>query len=150
MARAYFFAHFSLAIGAFSNQRISQSKTFLWFTHPDFKRGVKIDEFDIVAQNLDHIFCTNDKLKTFVETLTDQTSNSSCFIGGYDESIGMVDSSNGDHVGIVSAYYERKNPQKIIQVIQETSDKEFLLIGPSKTKLQTKGCSGKVRHIGVK
>ena len=138
-SRAYFFAHFSIAYWTIKNTpNLRNSKLFFWFTHPNFNKNFTLAQFSELINWSDKIFCTNSKLKDFVDIISEDEKKSHCIFGGFDKS--FFDCRRGaSSILLVSGFYERKNPNEIIEVIKHLKNRSFIMAAPHPDEINNTG-----------
>ncbi|MBD6619138.1 glycosyltransferase family 4 protein [Komarekiella sp. 'clone 1'] len=128
-AKAYFFAHYSfLPIALKQNPILWQSKLLVWYTHPK----------DIGRSNEELIYTLNQSTKVictcsqFVELLKNQGVNSkktTFILGGADPAMFQPHQRLNGAVGFCTAYYARKSPELIFNIIKSMPHRKFILLG---------------------
>lgn len=139
-ARAYFFSHYSLAYwAAVKHRQIFGADRFVYFTHPDANKGISFDELAAGLNAMTHVFAMNTELKALLSLIGVRQDKLSVPIGGADPDVFHPHKRGGGKVGFVSAFYPRKLPDKMIDVIRAMPDVEFLLVGPTPQSVANQG-----------
>lgn len=130
-SRAYFFGHFAIAYFAFLKEpRIHKARTFIWYTHPDPNKGVSYEGLAKMMSICDRVFVPNANHIDFLEKIGAPRDKIHLVLGGADPAQFTPTPRGQGKVGFVGAYYERKNPDLIFEVIRTNPDIPFVLIGP--------------------
>ncbi|WP_439549995.1 glycosyltransferase [Falsiroseomonas sp.] len=131
-ARNYFFAHFALAATALRKYPEARSANcFVWYTHPDLSKGVTKAELAELADSCTAVFtpCSLNR-DTLVEWGA-KAGNISVPLGGADPADFRPKIRDGKGaVGFVGAYYERKQPAKMLALARMMPEQSFILVGP--------------------
>ena len=128
-AKTYFLAHFSLlqkCLKEFPN--LEDRQIFVWFTHPP--KGSDLDARTIATlRKASKIICTNTQS---TQALSDQgipLEQVTCVLGGADPSIFLPHPRSQGAVGFSTAYYPRKAPDRILEIVRAMPHRQFLLLG---------------------
>ncbi|MCC5616837.1 glycosyltransferase family 4 protein [Nostoc sp. CHAB 5836] len=128
-AKAYFFAHYSfLPIALKQNPILWQSKLLVWYTHPK-DIGRSSEELIYTLNQTTKIICT---CSQFVELLNSQGVNrqkTTFILGGADPKIFKPHQRSNGSVGFCTAYYPRKSPDMIFNIIKSMAHRKFILLG---------------------
>ncbi|WP_395944863.1 glycosyltransferase [Brevundimonas sp.] len=129
-ARAYFYAHYNLAANTMARApQVVGAKNFVYFTHPDFSRGVSASEMLVAFDYMDGVFAMNASDRQFLIELGLDPEKIVTTVGGVDLAMfDGLDISKGRSVGFVGGYYERKNPRLILDVVKANPDLSFILL----------------------
>ena len=129
-ADVYFIPHY----GQVKNQLLSipwllNAKLFVWYTHP---RDIGLDNDELVfwLNKASHILVSNSKFNKYLMDLGVEKGKLKTIIGGANPEIftGHVRQKDG-YVGFCSAYYERKNPELIMEIVSAMPERKFLMVG---------------------
>lgn len=130
-AKAYFFSHYSLVPHAYKkNPSLWGRKVFAWYTHPRDDIGSVEDDLLYILNHATRIFCT---CTAFVRMLRDKGIDAerlTCFLGGADPALFLPHERGGGKVGFCTAYYARKSPDRIFEIVRRMPHRRFLLVGP--------------------
>lgn len=129
-AKTYFFVHYSTLVSAYRRNPILWTrKVFAWYTHPRDDLNIDFNELRYLLRRIDRIFCS---CSQFAELLVKDgvTRCNAVFVpGGADSALFCSHKRGGGKVGFVSAYYERKSPSTIIDIIKMMPSYTFVLLG---------------------
>jgi glycosyltransferase involved in cell wall biosynthesis len=136
LARAYFFSHYKLYVGSLARHpQISSAQRFIWFTHPDFEKFTAED----VSFALGHatgVFTANAAHREFLITLGVAPSRIHTVLGGASPESFRTKIRGQGAIGFVGAYYERKNPKLMLEVMRRMPEHRFILLGPSPSEVE--------------
>jgi glycosyltransferase involved in cell wall biosynthesis len=132
-ADLYFFVHYQLyhSFLAFGNKYLNPKKCLIWFTHPNNSVNFSHKSLIYSLNRAGIIFstCTIWKNKLMEHRINE--NKIVVPIGGADENIFLKSTQNTRTVIISSAFYERKNPVIIHELIEQSKDINFILLGPN-------------------
>lgn len=138
-ARAYFFAHYSIAYWAMIKERqVFEADRYLWFTHPDPAKGIAFDDLAVALNACTRVFCMNSDHRRLLELIGVRRERIALAFGGADPQDFQPHKREGGRVGFVGAYYERKNPGKMLDLIRSMPDVEFILLAPDAGSVENK------------
>jgi len=122
----YFFAHYSRLIQFLENPR--EGKRIVLFTH--FEEGKRRLEDVIKAlHHADKVICLSGSWnKWLVEQGLDK-ERVTFVLGGADPQMFHYHERSGNTIGFVSKFYPRKSPDKMLEIVEQMPDKEFILLG---------------------
>jgi glycosyltransferase involved in cell wall biosynthesis len=139
-ASKYFFAHYAIYVHALARHpELHAGSLFVWFTHPDFSKGVGIEDLVYALQQADLVFTANAQHASALEVMGLPKSALRTIYGGADPQQFRHKERGQGKVAFVGAYYERKQPDKMLEVISSMTDTEFMLLGPSNQSVENKG-----------
>lgn len=128
-ARHYFFAHYSIYLyHAKRNPHIFDSSTLVWYTHPrDIK--VSIDE-QLAAFNQAHriVFTCSQNQRAWAR-IGLQPGRSCVVLGGADPDMFRAHKRGAGVIGLSSAFYERKRPHALLDLVYRMPHRRFVLVG---------------------
>jgi glycosyltransferase involved in cell wall biosynthesis len=128
-ARSYFFAHYYFLDPVLrSCSNVWRSRRGVFFTHPKEPTFPSPQEIFLFNQ-CDAVFSMCTEFSNLLSESGVEGSMIRTVFGGADPKFFLPAASPGGKVGICSAYYERKNPRLISEVIQLMSDLKFVLVG---------------------
>lgn len=131
VARAYFFSHYSLACSTLANYPwIFGADRFVWFTHPDPAKGLSYAELAAMANACTHVFTPCSANKPPLLAAGCEPHRISVPLGGADPEMFVGHQRGKGMVGFVGAYYPRKRPDRIIELVRAMPDTQFLLVAP--------------------
>jgi glycosyltransferase involved in cell wall biosynthesis len=138
--RSYFFAHYAIYTYALAQHpELHAASLFVWFTHPDFGKGIGIDDLVFALKQADLIFTANAQHGAALEILGLSRSRIKTIYGGADPEVFRSKPRGGGKVAFVGAYYERKQPDKLLETIRSMPDIQFMLLGPDASSVENKG-----------
>lgn len=138
-ARAYFFGHYKLLTGALkSGADIGDAARFVWFTHPVFDQNATRDELHASLSAADHIFTANTRHREALAFMGLPPQKITTVLGGADPGNFSFKRRTGRGVGVVGAYYKRKNPELMLAAARAMPDTPFLLLAPKATDVENK------------
>lgn len=130
-ARNYFFSHFKLYMSAVVKEPlVAAARNFIWFTHPSFDGSYSVESFLAAMRKATMIFTANRYHQRSLEFLGIAPERISTILGGADPLQFAFKLRSGNTVGVVGAYYERKNPSLLLQVVRALPQVNFILLAP--------------------
>lgn len=139
-ARCYVFAHYGIYCQALARHpELHAARLFVWFTHPDFARGIGAEEAVFALRLAERIFTANAAHAALLGALGVPRSRLLTVYGGADPALFRPKRRGGGKVGFVGAYYERKSPDTILGIVQAMPEVEFLLLGPDASAVENQG-----------
>jgi glycosyltransferase involved in cell wall biosynthesis len=139
-ARSYFFAHYGIYCSALARHpELHAARLFVWFTHPDFSRGIGAEEVVFALRLAERIFTANATHARMLGELGLPRARLTTVYGAADPALFRPKRRGGGKVGFIGAYYERKSPDKILEIIRAMPEVEFLLLGPDEGEVENKG-----------
>lgn len=128
-AKAYFFAHYSLFPDALDkNPHLKTAKSLIWYTHPK-DIGVSNEKLIAALNQATYVICTCSEFERLLISQGLNQQKATHILGGADPEIFQPHVRSMDTVGFCSAYYPRKSPDKIFQIIKAMPHRQFILIG---------------------
>ena len=135
----YFFMHYRLLISAFRRHpNLRRRKVFLWFTHPSEDYYVNKKELSWLLNGFVHTFSASSSFRLMLVKDGVFPSRVSVVLGGVDTSfvrgleilpLRVSNLADRPVVGLCSAFYPRKEPDKLLAVVRKNPDIEFRLLG---------------------
>ncbi|WP_417708329.1 glycosyltransferase family 4 protein [Roseibium aggregatum] len=130
-SRAYFFSHYAIAYNALAaHQHFFKYDSYLWFTHPNPDKGVDDEDFELMCKAFTHVFTPCSINRRLLEALNCPSEKITVPLGGADPALFPAHDRGKGKVAFVGAYYNRKQPDKMLELIRSMPDVEFLLLGP--------------------
>lgn len=128
-ANAYFFADFAFLIRCLkASPSIWSRRKYIWYTHPQ----------DIAPQN-ELVFALNQATKVistcslFVDRLAGDGvghDKLTCVLGAADPDVFRSHQRTPDGlIGFCTAFYERKNPDLVLELVKKLHERNFILLG---------------------
>lgn len=131
-AGRYFFSHYMYFFGSLPKLTVPNYKgNFVFFTHLEASKHNLSDArvFELLGL-CDGVICMNSDAGDVLGHHAIEARRISVAVGGADESFFRPTERTRDGaIGFVSAYYERKNPDLMLEIIQRLPDKRFILLG---------------------
>ncbi|MBC8007711.1 MAG: glycosyltransferase family 4 protein [Prolixibacteraceae bacterium] len=129
-SRAYFFAHYmQLKDVVLYSPQILRRRLLVWFTHPR-DVGMRNEDLTYWLNQTDWVIpmCSHFMLMLQGEGVSSERL--AVVIGGADADFfpGHARTADGA-VGICSAYYERKDPDRILHLVKKMPHRRFILLG---------------------
>ncbi|GAA4764148.1 glycosyltransferase [Novosphingobium ginsenosidimutans] len=130
-ARNLFFSHFSL-LDSFDRrypEQLSASKVFLWYTHPREETQASIARsLDLFSRTTRVIFtCEANRTVWLSRGLAPERT--AVVLGAADPQLFKGHQRGDGCVGLSSSFYERKNPDLMLDVIKALPHRQFTLLG---------------------
>ena len=129
-AKAYFIAHYSFLPACLKqNSHMWGSKILVWYTHPRNDLSISNEELIYVLNKTTKVICTCSK---FVQLLIDQGLKServTYILGAADPNIFQSHQRHHGAVGFCTAFYYRKEPERIFNIIKIMPHRKFILLG---------------------
>lgn len=131
-AKNYFFSHHSLfeTFVARESDKLGDAKIFVWYTHPRVETPPSIAKLLVAFDRATKIIftCESNRQVWLDRGLPEEKS--AVVLGAADPALFRYHERTGDGVvGLSSAFYERKNPDVLLDVIKRLPHRQFLLLG---------------------
>lgn len=139
-AHEYFFSHYSVAFWSLVKYpELSSSRIGVWFTHFDNGKGISVKELSSFFNTCYKIFTPNSRDKLALEAIGVDKEKLRVILGGADSNFFRAHKRGKGKVGIVGAYYPRKQPSKIYDVVASMPNTEFMLVAPGPNDVSNPG-----------
>jgi glycosyltransferase involved in cell wall biosynthesis len=131
-AKAYFFSHYSLLpLCLRQKPTLVQQKLLVWYTHPRSLEEVGVSDRELfeALHQATHIICT---CSAFVDLLRSQglpEAKLTYVLGAADPEFFRPHDRSQGAVGFSTAYYARKSPERILEIVQQMPHRPFILLG---------------------
>lgn len=128
-AKAYFFAHYSyFAVCLRLYPLLWERKSFIYYTHP---KGIMSDEeFVYVMSKCTQVICMCSQFANRLVNCGLTPQKVTYVLGAADPEIFQPHRRSGHGVvGFCTAYYPRKNPERILEVVKLLPHHKFILLG---------------------
>ncbi|WP_428821451.1 glycosyltransferase [Microbulbifer sp. MCCC 1A16149] len=104
----------------------------VWYTHFDTKHGIELRDFTRLCNEYGtKVICPCSKNRDELLAAGLSHQNVTVVLGGYDENLlGLEGERSQNSVAFVSACYERKRPDLLLELASICPDIEFNIIGP--------------------
>ncbi len=127
-ANAYFFSHYHFYLSALRvNPWLVDRHCVVWFTHP--KESDIGGEATVQALRNATVVTMCSKWRDFLLSLGLDAAQVKTVIGAADPDFFQPHQRGRGKVGFCSAYYERKDPDRIFNIVQGLSQFDFVLLG---------------------
>jgi len=129
-SRYYFFAHYKyFASSLRRNPHVWNSKKAVLLTHPSITRSMGFDHIAWVLNKADIVICLNhDIVKTLIQNGVNEAKIVIQHMAA-DPDMFQPHVRGAGKVGFCMAYYPRKNPDLLFEIVRRMPDEEFVLIG---------------------
>tara|TARA_B100000315_G_scaffold179848_1_gene168676 strand:- start:3117 stop:4163 length:1047 start_codon:yes stop_codon:yes gene_type:complete len=129
-ARNYFFPYYHLYISALKrNPILFRRNSVLLYTHPKIFPQHSQKEIVFAMNRCQKIVIMNSHIQESLVQIGIKKELLKVVLGAADSEIFPTHQRAGNVVGLCSAYYKRKNPELIVEVIKQMPHCHFLLIG---------------------
>jgi glycosyltransferase involved in cell wall biosynthesis len=129
-AKAYFFTHYSMVAHAYKqNPFLWNRKVFVWYTHPRDDLGITEQDMLYILNCTTRIFCTCTSFVSLLRGKGISTERLACVLGGADPALFRPHQRLSGKVGFCTAYYARKAPDRLLQIVTRLPHRRFLLVG---------------------
>ncbi|WP_088892293.1 glycosyltransferase family 4 protein [Leptolyngbya ohadii] len=128
-AKAYFFAHYSyFAVCLKRYPYLKDRPTYIWYTHP---KGLMTDEaFAATMNQATAMICTCSQFAERMIACGVNPDKVTYVLGAADPNLFRSHVRTGKGaVGFSTAYYERKSPDRILEIVQRLPHRSFILLG---------------------
>lgn len=127
-ATAYYFCHYHFYLSALRiNPWLAQENCVVWFTHP--KEADFGDAPTIAALRSAKVVTMCSKWRDMLIDKGLEPSRVQTIVGAADPSLFEPHGRGGGKVGFCTAYYDRKMPDRILEIVQHLPEFEFVLLG---------------------
>lgn len=128
-AKAYFFSHYSLLMPALRYNPMIWSRTLLVFhTHP---RELATSEEELVYafNQASRIICMCSMFRDMLVSQGVAREKTAVVVGAADPETFLPHARGTGAVGFCTAYYERKSPDTILEIVKRLPHRRFVLLG---------------------
>lgn len=130
-ARNVFFSHFSL-LDVFDRKypgSLSAGNVFVWYTHPREERPEAIARNLELFNNITKVIFTCEANRKLWIDRGLSPDKAVVVLGAADPVLFRRHERGGGAVGLSSSFYERKNPDLLLEVVKALPHREFILLG---------------------
>ena len=128
-SKAYFFSHYGLfPICLQQNSHLWGAKSIVWYTHPK-DIGISNKELIYSLNFATKVVCTCSEFTRLLSSQGLNNKKTTFVLGGADPEIFKAHQRLNGAIGFCSAYYPRKSPEKILNIIKMMPHKNFILLG---------------------
>lgn len=127
-ANAYYFCHYHFYLSALRiNPWLKHRNCFVWFTHP--KEAEFGEASTIAALRQAHVITMNSHSRQMLIDLGLDATRVHTIVGAADPALFAFHRRGEGKVGFCTAYYERKMPDRILELTRALPEFEFILMG---------------------
>jgi glycosyltransferase involved in cell wall biosynthesis len=130
-AKNYFFSHYLLLESYLERQpdKLKNSNIFVWYTHPREEDPVRVAKLLLAFDNVTKvIFACESNRRIWIDRGLPE-EKSAVVLGGADPTRFHYHARGSGLVGLSSSFYERKNPDCLLEVMKILTHRQFLLLG---------------------
>lgn len=132
-SKAYFFSCYPLFSSYLKrNPAIWDSKLLVYYTHPvdiEIDIGISNGEFAYALNRSTKIICMSSQSPKFLNSQGVDSRKTTFVLGGADPGIFKPHQRLNRTVGFCTAYHERKDPDRILNIAHAMSHRKFILLG---------------------
>lgn len=126
----FFFMHYANMVHAYRmNPHLLHRQVFVYYTHPNDDFDFSENELIYLLNKTTQIFCMCEQFKKMLIAKGVSEKKISVYIGGADPNIFKPHKRSQGKVGFCTAFYERKSPERIMQIVELMPHLNFILIG---------------------
>jgi glycosyltransferase involved in cell wall biosynthesis len=128
-SKMYFFSHYSyFAVSLRRHPSLWGRKSFIYYTHP---KGIMCDEeFAYVMNQSNKVICMCSQFSRRLVNCGVSPQKTTFVLGAADPDFFQPHQRSGDAaVGFCTAYYPRKEPERILNIIKLLPHRKFILLG---------------------
>jgi glycosyltransferase involved in cell wall biosynthesis len=127
-AKAYFFAHYSyFAVCLKTHPEIRDKPTYIWYTHP--KGIMKDEDFVAIMNQCTRLICTCSQFAKRLVHCGIAPEKVTYVLGAADPEVFQFHPRSQGAIGFCTAYYARKEPDRILEIVQSLPHRQFILLG---------------------
>lgn len=127
-AKAYFFSHYDFFRWSLLQEAILPGRCLVFFTHPSEER-LSRPEISYVLSRADHVVSMCDLFARWLVEVGVAPQRVSVATIGADPDFFAPHARGTGAVGLCTAYYPRKNPDRILALVQAMPHRHFILLG---------------------
>ncbi|MBW4441668.1 MAG: glycosyltransferase [Plectolyngbya sp. WJT66-NPBG17] len=128
-AKAYFFSHHSLYPTAIATTpQIATATTLIWYTHPK-ELEISTQKLISALNQATTVICTCSRYEKLLHSQGLDPSKTTFILGAADPELFRPHARANGAVGFCTAYYSRKDPDRILNIIQAMPHRSFILLG---------------------
>ncbi|MBD3882063.1 glycosyltransferase [Phormidium tenue FACHB-886] len=131
-ADAYFFSHYSLLVSSLqANPDLVKRKLLVWFTHPrsESETGLSDRQLYSALNQATKIICTCSQFVDLLHEKGVDPSRTTFVLGAADPDLFQPHSRSTGAIGFSTAYYARKSPDLVLEIIKQLPHRPFILLG---------------------
>lgn len=130
-ARNLFFSHYLLLESYLDRHavRLKDAKVFVWYTHPREEDPVTVAKQLLAFENVTKVIfaCESNRQVWLERGLPEEKT--AVVLGAADPKLFRFHERGSGAVGLSSSFYERKNPDVLMEVIKLLPHRQFVLLG---------------------
>lgn len=130
-AKNYFFSHHALLESFVDREsdRLKEAKVFVWYTHPRLETPASVAKLLLAFDHVTKVIfaCESNRQIWLERGLPEEKT--AVILGAADPELFRFHKRGGGVIGLSSSFYERKNPDCLLEVIKLLPHREFLLLG---------------------
>ena len=128
-ARAYFVSHYSLFPSLLrEDPSFWTARTLVWYTHPA-EHGVDDASMFWALRQASHVVAPCSSSQALVVDGGVPAERASCVLGGADPLLFPPHERGGGVVGFSTAFYPRKAPDRVLELVRAMPHRRFLMLG---------------------
>ena len=130
-AKNYFFSHYALLENFLEQhpERLQNSKVFVWYTHPREENPVAVAKLLLAFDSVTKVvFACESNRQTWIDRGLPE-EKTAVVLGAADPALFRYHQRGNGVVGLSSSFYERKNPDLLLEVMKLLPHRDFLLLG---------------------
>jgi glycosyltransferase involved in cell wall biosynthesis len=131
VARNLFFSHYALFQAFIDDQpeAASDANIFVWYTHPREENPIAVAKLLLSFEKVTKvIFACESNRQLWIERGLEE-DKTAVVLGAADPDLFRFHERGEGVVGLSSSFYERKNPDLLLQVMKLLPHREFVLVG---------------------
>jgi glycosyltransferase involved in cell wall biosynthesis len=130
-ARNYFFSHYLLLQNYLEHQpeALENKNVFVWYTHPREETPVNVAKLLVAFDDVSKVIfaCESNRQIWLDRGLPEEKT--AVVLGAADPKLFRYHRRGGGAVGLASSFYERKNPDALLQIMKLLPNRQFKLLG---------------------
>ena len=131
-AKNYFFSHHALFESFLEREpdRLENSKILVWYTHPRVETPKSVESLLLAFEHVTKVIFTCESNRQIWLDRGLPEEKTAVVLGAADPDLFRYHERTGEGaVGLSSSFYERKNPDRLLEVIKRLPHREFVLLG---------------------
>ncbi|MDJ0616918.1 MAG: glycosyltransferase family 4 protein [Calothrix sp. MO_192.B10] len=129
-SKAYFIAHYSFLPPCLKqNPHMWWSKILVWYTHPRNDLGISNEELIYVLNKATKVICACSQFARLLVSQGLKSERVTYILGAADPNIFQSHQRQNGAVGFCTAFYYRKEPERIFNIIKMMPHRKFILLG---------------------
>ncbi len=137
VSKAYFIAHYSFLPTCLKlNPQMWGSKILVWHTHPRDDLGISQDELIYALNKSTKVICACSQFARLLVSQGLKPHKVTYVLGAADPNIFQFHQRQNGAVGFCTAFYYRKEPERIFKIIKMMPHRKFILMGKAWDKYE--------------